>query len=189
MNEKQIEMVIATVDAGITSSKKILDFSRINYGLQCLKKKSKIKLKIIHILFFWCLVFTANAVFAKIENNDNLKNYPGISDEYKHCVDQYTGNNIQAGYCISEEVTLQNARLISVYKKLFTLLNKSQKKKLSLAQQSWINQQKRESDFQTSLYGKGDLVSNLEIGTLELINLCERANQLTKAILVVKEYK
>lgn len=200
MNEKQLAMVKAAIDACITSPKEIANFiaqiliisinpKKMNDGFSYINNISLTKIKIDYLFFSFILAFSSHSVFAKIDENNILKNYPGISNEYKICIDQYIGNNTQAGYCISEETMVQNTRLNTTYKKLFSILNKSQKKKLVLAQTAWINQQKKESDFQISLYKKGDLISNLEIATLELFKLCERVDRLNKAINVVNEYK
>lgn len=151
-----------------------------------------IKMRVVSSLVFsMSLILCAESAFADVAVDvgaSAIQQAPqGIRTEYTDCIHQHDVTNLQAGYCMNTEKSFQKKRLNESYQLLAAILSASQKKKLSIAQLAWVNQQNKETDFQISLYGRGDLISNLEIGEAALFKLCERANELMRAIDVVKK--
>ncbi|WP_434777140.1 lysozyme inhibitor LprI family protein [Neisseria sp. Ec49-e6-T10] len=133
------------------------------------------KMRIFILMFL--LVSSSQGVFAK-----------GIQQSYKQCIDATQGVHPSIMNCIDAEAEFQDQRLNKAYKRLMSILTKSEQKNLLTAQRQWIALSSTDKSLMLAIYGEGD-AARMIAEEVYLKALAQRADQLEEWVDALKLYR
>lgn len=137
----------------------------------------KIRLACLPISFL--CTFSSLVSAAPIENENLL-----LSQAFINC-DNSAQGIIEQAACLKDEEERQDKQLNTIYKKLQSHLNATQKTKLVASQRIWLQSRQSDAELETTLHGQSQ-PDNLQIELNEIQRTAARTAQLQRYLILLQ---
>jgi len=140
----------------------------------------------------WALALTLTACVASAAAAESQSDFirstapRGITATFYSCIDKAGGDHIAEAACLTDEKSVQDKRLNTVYKALQSKLDGGEKEKLVAAERAWLAFRDQSVTLENAVYGDQS-VADMQLTQNDVFALCERANTLQSYLDVVND--
>jgi len=140
----------------------------------------------------WGLALTlmacgASAVAAESQSDFIRSMAPkGVTATFYGCIDKANGDHIAEAACLTDEKSVQDKRLNTIYKALERKLDGSEREKLVAAERAWLAFRDKSVTLENAVYGDQS-IADMQLTQNDIFALCERANTLQTYLDIVND--